>query len=354
MKSILIIRPSSIGDIVMAYPMIKALREAYPRAYIAWVAEPIGCELLRDNPGLNEVIRLPKVRWKRLLKQGRFIALAKEVREFSDKMRRRGFDIALDAQGLLRSRMIAWLSGARERVGFDSREPGRFLMTRIVSRGEDTKRIGSEYYHLMQTLGVSTGDFPMEMTVRPEDQEAAENAVRAAGIGARYAAICPFTTRPQKHWFEERWAALSQAFQDRLRLGVVILGGPGDIVAAKRIQALAPGTIQDLTGTTTLGQSAAIIKNASLVVGVDTGLTHIGVAFNRPTIALFGPTCPYLDTVTDNAVVLYEKMSCSPCRRSPICNDDFTCMKRISVEQALHAAQDLQKEARHQQCTSYM
>jgi heptosyltransferase-1 len=354
MKSILIIRPSSIGDIVMASPMIKALREAYPRAYIAWVAEPSGRDLLRDNPGLNEVICLPKARWKRLLKQARFIALAKEVRGFSDKMRMRGFDIALDAQGLLRSRMIAWLSGARERVGFDSREPGRFLMTRIVSRGEDVKRIGSEYYHLMQTLGVSTGDFPMELTVRPEDEKAAEDAVRAAGIGARYAVICPFTTRPQKHWFEERWATLSGALQDRLGLGVVILGGPDDIVVARRIQALAPRTIQDLTGTTTLGQSAAIIKDASLIVGVDTGLTHMGVAFDRPTIALFGPTCPYLDAITDNAVVLYEKIPCSPCRRSPTCHDDFTCMKLISVEQVFHAAQDLLKKARDQQCTSYM
>lgn len=354
MRSILIIRPSSIGDIVMASPMIKALREAYPRAYIAWVAEPTGRDLLRDHPGLNEVICLPKVRWKQLLKRGRFIAFAKEVRVFSHKMRMRRFDIALDAQGLLRSRMIAWLSGARERVGFDSREPGRFLMTRIVSRGEDIKRIGSEYYHLMQTLGVSTSGFTMQVTVRPEDQEAAQNAVRTAGIGVKYAVICPFTTRPQKHWFEERWAALSGALQNRLGLGVMILGGPGDIAAARRMQALAPETIQDLTGTTTLGQSAAIIKNASLVVGVDTGLTHMGVAFDRPTIALFGPTCPYLDAVTENAVVLYEKMPCSPCRRSPTCNDDFTCMKRISVEQAFHAAQDLLKEARDRQCTSSM
>jgi heptosyltransferase-1 len=353
MKSILIIRPSSIGDIVMASPMIKALRNAYPGAYIAWVAEPGGHALLRDNPGLNEVISLPKARWKRLLRQGRFIALVREVREFSNKMRMRGFDTALDAQGLLRSRMIAWLSGARERVGFDSREPGRFLMTRIVSRGEDVKRIGSEYYHLMQTLGVSAGEFPMEVTVRVEDQEAGQNAVRSAGIGGKYAVICPFTTRPQKHWFEARWAALSEALQDRLGLGVVILGGPGDIGAARRIQAVAPETIRDLTGTTTLGQSAAIIKNASLVVGVDTGLTHMGVAFDRPTIALFGPTCPYLDTATHHAVVLYEKMPCSPCRRSPTCNDDFTCMKRISVEQAFYAAQDLLKRASDQQCTSY-
>jgi heptosyltransferase-1 len=343
MKSILIIRPSSIGDIVMASPMIKALRKAYPRAYIAWMAEPSGYDLLRDNPGLDEVICFPKAQWKQLLKQGRFISFAKEIRRFTRHLRSREFDIALDAQGLLRSRMIAWLSGARARVGFDSSEPGRFLMTRIVSRGEDVKRIGSEYYHLMQMLGVSTGDFPMDVTLRSEDQDAAENNIRSSGIGTRYAVICPFTTRPQKHWFEERWAALSRRLQDRLDLSVVILGGPGDICAAKRIDTIARGETHDLTGTMTVAQSAAIVKNASLVIGVDTGLTHMGIAFARPTISLFGATCPYLDTATDNAVVLYEKMPCSPCRRSPTCDNDFTCMKLISAEHVFHAAQNLLK-----------
>lgn len=343
MKSILIVRPSSIGDIVMASPMIRALRNAYPKAHIAWVAEPSMLDLLRDNPCLDEVICLPKTRWKQLLKQGRFISLLREVQAFANQMRTRQFDIALDAQGLLRSRIIARLSGAPERVGFDSSEPGRFLMTRIVSRGRDIERIGSEYYHLMRVLGVSTGDFSMDVVLRPEDRKAAEEKLRTTGIGAEYAVFCPFTTRPQKHWFAERWAALSEALQNRLGLPVVILGGPDDAAGAARIQGFALGTIHDLTDTMTLAQSAAAVQNSSLVIGVDTGLTHMGIAFNRPTIALFGATCPYLDTATDNAVVLYQKMSCSPCRRSPACDGDFTCMKSISVERVSNAAEGLLK-----------
>jgi heptosyltransferase-1 len=260
-------------------------------------------------------------------------------------MRRRRFDVALDIQGLLRSRLIAWLSGARQRIGLDSREPGKFLMTRIVSRGDNIKRISSEYRHLLQTLGISVGDFAMDVAIRQEDQKAGENAVLAEGIDRRYAVICPFTTRAQKHWFEERWAALAAALQDQLSLAVIMLGGPADTGAARRITTLARSRMGNLTGTTSLVQSAAIIKKASLVVGVDTGLTHMGVAFSRPTIALFGPTCPYVDAATENAVVLYEKMSCSPCRRSPTCNDDFTCMKQISVEQVFRAAHDLLKES---------
>jgi heptosyltransferase-1 len=352
MRSILIVRPSAIGDIVMASPMIGALRKAYPRAHIAWVAEPSVVDLLRDNPDLDEVIRLPKARWKQLLKRGRFIAFANEVRRFAYTMRVRQYDIALDAQGLLRSRTIAWLSGARQRVGFDSREPGRFLMTRIISRGEDIKRIASEYCHLMQTLGVPTGDFPMNVCIGPGDRKASENTIRGAGISGTYAVICPFTTRPQKHWFEERWAELSSALRNELALAVVVLGGPADISGAGRIRTLSGGKIHDLTGAMSLGQSAAAIENASLVVGVDTGLTHMGVAFDRPTIALFGATCPYLYTPTANTIVLYNKLPCSPCRRRPTCNGEFTCMKSIEVKQVLATAKTLLQRKETAECTS--
>lgn len=333
--------------------MIKVLRNAYPQAHIAWVVEPPARDLLRHNAALDEVICWPKTRWKQLLKQGRFIALAREVRRFADEMRLRGFDIALDGQGLLKSRILAWLSGARDRVGFDSREPGRSLMTKIISRGPNDKRTSSEYYYLMQVLGLSPAEFRPDVTISPEDQKAAENKIRGAGIGARYGVICPFTTRPQKHWFEERWAALSVALEERLRLPVAVLGGSGDVDDSRRIRSLVQGKIHDLTGTTTLGQSAAIIKNASLVVGVDTGLTHMGVAFDRPTIALFGATCPYLYAASANTIVLYESLPCSPCRRKPTCNGDFTCMKLIGVEEVFNAAESVLKRLQAQQCASY-
>ena len=78
-----------------------------------------------------------------------------------------------------------------------------------------------------------------------------------------------------------------------------------------------------------------MIKHASMLVGVDTGLTHMGIAFNVPTVALFGSTGPYTDTTRDNAVVLYHKMNCSPCRRNPTCDGDFTCMKKITIGEVM-------------------
>jgi len=344
MKSILIIRPSAIGDIVMASPIISVLREAYTDAYIAWLIDEHLSSLLLHNHDLDKVITWPKAKWKRLLKKGNIISLAREVQKFANAMHLHNFDLAIDAQGLFRSRMLAWMSGAKQRVGFDSSEPGRFFMTKIISRGPNNKCMGSEYYHLMQMLDLSPKKFTPSLSISKEDFKSGAKNIKDTGIKEKYAVICPFSTRPQKHWIESRWAMLGMDIQERLGLPVVILGGPGDESKGKRIRSLSHDKIFNIAGMTTIGQSAAIIKKACLVIGVDTGLTHMGVAFNRPTIALFGPTCPYLKTKNKNAVVLYEKMACSPCRRTPTCNNDFTCMKSIAIEQVFKVAQNLVKQ----------
>jgi heptosyltransferase-1 len=98
------------------------------------------------------------------------------------------------------------------------------------------------------------------------------------------------------------------------------------------------GQIFNLAGQTSLGQSAAIIKKSSLLIGVDTGLTHMGAAFDCPTIALFGATCPYLYTAGERSSVIYNPMKCSPCRRNPACDGDFTCMKSINPGDVLKEA----------------
>jgi heptosyltransferase-1 len=341
MNSILIIRPSSIGDIVMAWPMVTALRKAYPEAHLAWLVEPGAIDLLRHNSELDEVIPWDKTHWKNLWKKGRILSLVREVLNFSKNMRSWEFDLALDAQGLLRSRILAWLSGARERVGFESREPGRFLMTRIISRGPSNKRMGSEYYHMIEALGLSPAPFITDLALSQNDRLEGEKMIRKVGIQGKYATICPFTTRPQKHWVRNRWGLLATAIEKSFGLPVVMLGGPGDMEEGSLIQSQARGKLFDLTGKPTLAQSAAIISKSTLAVGVDTGLTHMAVAFNRPTIAIFGATCPYLHSENAKALVLYKKLSCSPCKRSPTCNGAFTCMKSIEVQDVLDAAQSL-------------
>jgi heptosyltransferase-1 len=337
MKRILIIRPSAIGDIVMASPMIRVLRNAWPRGYIAWLADTSVRGLLDDHPALDEVIYWSKEDWRQLMKTLRLLRLSTEVASFSRVLRKRRFDIALDGQGLLRSRLLAWLSGAGERVGFESQEPGAFMMTRIVSRGPDKSAMSSEYIFMMQTMGLAPNGFEPELVLAHRDGVGAETKLRSACLSNRFAVICPFTTRPQKHWPEDRWASLARTINEWIGLPLVLLGGPNDTAAARRFQDRIGSALYDFTGKTSLAEAAAIIERAALVIGVDTGLTHLGTAFKCPTVALFGATCPYLRTPSPKTVVVYNPQACAPCKRKISCAGRYDCMNAITVEQVLGA-----------------
>jgi heptosyltransferase-1 len=337
MKRILIIRPSAIGDIVMASPMIRVLRNAWPRGYIAWLADTSVRGLLDEHPALDEVIYWSKEDWRRMMKTMRLLRLGAAAVSFSRDLRKRRFDIALDGQGLLRSRLLAWLSGAGERIGFESREPGGFLMTRIVSRGPDKSAMSSEYIFLMQTMGLAPGRFEPELVLAPRDGVSAETKLRSVGLCDRFAVICPFTTRPQKHWPEDRWTALVQDLGSRWGLPILLLGGRGDTAAARRFRNRIGAGLYDFTGKTTLAEAATIVERAELVIGVDTGLTHLGTAFKRPTVALFGATCPYLRTPNPKTVVVYNPQTCAPCKRKLSCAGRYDCMSTITVDQVLGA-----------------
>jgi len=131
-RSVLVIRPSAIGDVVMASGLIPPLRNAWPGARIAWLAEPDVVELLQHNPRLDEVIVWRKSEWLSLWRRRALTSLWREVRALRADLRARDFDLVLDLQGLLKSGVLGWLSGGRERIGLASREGSARLMTRVV------------------------------------------------------------------------------------------------------------------------------------------------------------------------------------------------------------------------------
>jgi len=336
---ILIIRPSSIGDVVMASPMLSVLKTGYPHAHITWLLEDSLVDLLRAHPMVDEILTWNKKHWKEQWKSGRFFHLFRDILDFRKKMHFSEFDLALEAQGLLRSRMLAWLSGAKERIGFESKEPGLFLMTRVISRGPSDKKMSSEYLHMVRKIGlIPKASFRPYLVVPKDCMETYRGKLIEKEVRGSYVLLCPFTTRPQKHWFNDRWAQLAIKFQNQFSLPSVLMGGPADRDSGNKIAESSKGAAINLAGQTTLGEAMAIVKGASIMVGVDTGLTHMGAAFDVPTVALFGATCPYLHTHTHNFVVLYHKLDCSPCKRSPTCNGTFQCMAKIQVEEVIEAA----------------
>ena len=348
---ILLIRLSAIGDIVFASPLIAALRRAYPQAHIAWLVQPECAPLLRHHPDLDQIITWPLAEWKALWRERRWGDLWRRARALRTELRGQGFDWVIDLQGLLKSGLPAWLTGARVRIGLGSREASQWLMTRLVPRGGDPDGIGSEYRFLAEQLGLPLADFAMALVPGEADRAFARALIEREGLAAGYAVFCPFTTRPQKHWFEDRWARLAGELHRTLGWRVLMLGGPGDREAGARILSLAGAdpdqastptqSLINLAGTTSLLQAAALIEGSRLVIGVDTGLSHMGIAFGRPSLLLFGSTCPYLKTGRDNARVLYHPRPCSPCKRRPTCQGAFDCMRDISVAEVLAAARVL-------------
>jgi heptosyltransferase-1 len=346
-ESILIIRPGAMGDIIMASPMLAALRRAYPQARIAWLVEPGLADLLRHHDDLDELILWPKGEWNRLAREKRYLELLRCVLAMRRELRSRRFDLAIDAVGLVKSRFLLWLSGARKTIGFLSKEPGAFLLDRKVNKEKDNPAMSSEYRQMIVALGLDPGLFVPQIVVGPEDRTIVQQLLASLDAGSDYFVFAPFTTRPQKHWFDERWALLAGELVDKFGKPVIILGGPGDAERGEEI-ARQSGRVQVccLCGRTTLGQSAAIIEGAALLIGVDTGLTHMGTAFSLPTLALFGATCPYQTTASPRTRVLYDAPSCSPCRRKPTCHGQFDCMRALTVEKIVAAATTLLEEER--------
>lgn len=328
-QRILLIRLSAFGDVVIATGLLHGLRRAYPEAQIDWLVQPELAPLLRTQTVVTEVQVWDRKHWGKLWRGWRWLALWRAIRQFSALLRARDYDWVIDAQGLFKSRALARLAGGKLRIGYDSKEPGKLWMQRLVLRCPEAhvqrRFVGDEHAPMLQALTGSSEVIP-SLDFGP--------AVSAD----THLVVAPFTTRPQKHWPERHWVSL---LRDLTANGwdIVLLGGPADIAAAKRLSdAVASPKIDNQVGQTSLPAAIACIAAARALIGVDTGLTHAGFALDVPTVALFGSTRPYQQARNSRGVVLYHELPCAPCARHPSCAGRWDCMVAITpaaVHQAL-------------------
>lgn len=340
-QRILVIRTSAIGDIVFASPFAAALRRTYPKAHIAWMVEPGIDELLRTNPHIDELIIWPKKTWQQLWREHHFLRLFSTVRAYGLMLKANKFDWTIDLQSLLKSGVLTWLTRAPRRTGVGSKEGSQHLMTEVIPIGGNIRRVSSEYLYAAEQLGLDVQDFIPELYLPEEAVNRAQALLAQHGlVPGHYAVLAPFTTRPQKHWFEDAWQELIVQLKVRHGVRSVVLGGPGDEAAAARLIGGTPGSVS-FAGQTRLTESAALVRSAGLLVGVDTGLTHMAIAFNTPAVMLFGSTCPYQDTCRTNAKVIWLGLECSPCKRRPTCHGAYTCMRDISAQRVMQSLEQV-------------
>jgi heptosyltransferase-1 len=286
---ILILKPSSLGDVVQSLPVLRLLKLHLPQSEIFWWLESSLAPLLAHDPDLAGVFHFERKRWA---SPSGWPELWRTLRA----MRRERFDWAIDLQGLARSGLFAWLSGADLSIGLDNdregaREGARLFYDAIAPRSAPGLHAVDRYLGVLAPLGVPVHARFQWLPDRPA--LAAQVRKKWPADSARWVVLLPGARWDNKRWPREHFEQLVRQLPP-LAPGVkfAILGGKDDCGLGGAIAAANPESCLDLTGRTSLPEMIEWVRRADLVITNDTGPMHVAAALQRPVIALFGPTDP--------------------------------------------------------------
>jgi heptosyltransferase-1 len=285
-RRILIIRPSALGDVCRSVPVLASLRAAYPDATINWLVQDSFADAVRHHPMLDGVVEFPRASLGRSSKAGNLLPTISWMNQHLRTRPR--YDLVIDAQGLFRSGLFARWTGARTRVGYrNAAEGARFFYTHAygVDRG---RHAVDRMLALVEACSVPIHR-DMRLYADPAEQKKLSTTEWA---GSRYAVLAPTSRWPGKQWPAERFTQLARRLLASGVDRIVIVGGPGEDAQIGPLLSWAehePRAI-NLVGETTIGGLMAVIERSSLVVANDSAALHMAVGFDRPLVALFGPT----------------------------------------------------------------
>ncbi len=347
-RRILIIKPSSLGDVVHALPTLQALRSRFPSAHIAWVVEEENADLLQGHPALDEIVLLRRGRWRREL--GVRGALA-EIWSWARRIRARSDDLVIDLQGLLKSAWIVLLSRAPYKVGLgEGREGSTWCLTHVLPAERGPCHAVDRYLRVARFLGAEVTTPAFHIPVDPASEARARDLLREAGAApGRPSVILHAAARwGTKLWEEERFARLGDLLHTRWGATVLLTGTGADRPLLDAIARRMEYPASVLAGGTTLRELAALLRRVDLMVSVDSGPLHIASALGTPVVALFGPTDPRrTGPYGFGGAVLRVDLPCSPCRKAR-CQiaDERLCMRSLHEEAVLQAAEKILERTR--------
>jgi heptosyltransferase I len=293
LHKILVIRLSSIGDIVHTLPAVAALGESFPKAQITWAVEARYAELLEGNPFVTRLARLDTLGWRTRPLSAQSV---REVKRELVELRRPRPHVAIDFQGLLKSAMLARLSGAPERLGLEERwlrEPmaATFYTERVSARGR--LHAVEENLALVERLGArpiprERWQFPLPRVASAEKR--VEERLAALGLG-KFLVINPGGGWMSKRWAPEEYAELLRELDQDGCCPVLLTGSAGEEPMIHGILERA-GARHAAYFPSTLVEFIALARRARLFVGGDTGPLHLAAAVSTPIVAIYGPTDP--------------------------------------------------------------
>ncbi|MFH0963243.1 MAG: lipopolysaccharide heptosyltransferase II [Planctomycetota bacterium] len=336
-RRILIVKPSALGDIVHSLPLLGALRGNFPDAWIAWLVHKDFAAVLAGNGALDEVISWDRGRWdstrrawESLLGFGRFLR-AIELG---------GFDLVIDLQGLFRSGLMSYATGAPVRVGFRSaRELShKFYNVRVDGPGIPMHAV-DRYLLLADRLHLRrvSVDFPIVVDADAR-RRMRERFADVRDARRPLVLVSPAARWPSKEWTIDGFAYVAGALVAERRAKVVFAGTARERSRADRIRARVGGDAVNLAGETSLKELVALLADADLFLTNDSGPMHIADALATPLVAVFGPTDPARTGPYRQRrhVVCPPDLDCAPCLRR-YCSDR-RCMEAIDPPSVLRLA----------------
>jgi lipopolysaccharide heptosyltransferase I len=345
----LIVRLGALGDVVHAIPVAAALRRAFPDAKIDWLVSAKHREILDLVPVIDRRLVIND-RPSTSDESRRGASLVAAVRE----LRQAHYDVAIDLQGLIKSALLARLTGAPRVVGFSSRysreRAARVFYTDAYDPGrgglydpQETRHIVDINLGVLSVLGITTGrrEFPIA-----EVDSAAARAMHAQ-TGGSYALLNPGAAWPNKRWPPARLAAIAVQLRERHGLRSVILWGPGEDTIAAEVVAGAYGAAV-LSPRTTIADLVALARGAALMVSGDTGPTHIAAALGTPIVGIYGPTRPARNGPMSPLDITVSRDTICQCHHLRRCRLDRMCLLDIEVAEVAAAVERrLSAESRH-------
>lgn len=357
---VLIVRLSAIGDCLHALPAVASLRQQVPDAHIGWAIQQPAHELLAGHAAVDRFHLYPR------RSQGP-AGVVRQMLRFRRELRAERYDVAIDLQGLFKSGMAAWLSGAPRRIGFrgpESRELNRiFVNQRVPDEREPDPRAADSrspealaQRHVigrnLTLLGALGLDVPAPAAwseswkldaASPSGGLAAFLRTRAAG--REIAVVNPGTTWATKKWPVARFAEVAAWLARERGLAVFVSWGTDDERRdAREVAELSQCPSVYPLPPTGLDEIAGVIAQARLFVGNDTGPMHLAVALGTPVVAVFGATDPtrngpygagHLTVVTD------QDLDCRPCNKSRCARSDIACLNWLSADPVIVACERL-------------
>lgn len=339
-ERILLIKPSSLGDIIHALPVLGGLRRRYPDSRIDWlIASPLA-PLLAGHPDITELVLFDRARLGRI---GRRRGSASALLRFLRELRARRYDLVVDLQGLFRTGFFSMATRAPVRIGFRaSRELAWLFYNRYIPAAEPARAGGEAHavdrnYAVAQMLGFADQPIRFEIAIPDAARAEVSAMLDAGGVTAnqRILLIAPGARWETKRWGDARYRELADAIQAVGDVRCVLVGGSAESDVCASIARTCASPPVNLAGRTTLHQLAAVVARADCVVCNDSAVLHLAVALNRRVVCLIGPTNPARTGPYGRPQdVVQLDLPCSPCylRTLRKCRHDHRCMRELPVQ----------------------